>query len=534
MRTRILAATFVAATAAVASGQTSELGRIDFPTSGAPAAQERFVRGVLLLHSFEYDDAAEEFRAAQKAEPGFAMAYWGEAMTKNHPLWMDRDAEGARKILSALGPTREARLAKAPTPREKGYLDAVEALYAEGEKAQRDAAYAEAMRRLHEEFPADLEAQSFYALALLGSCERDRDFAVYMKAAALAEEVFAKNPTHPGAAHYLIHSYDDPVHAPLGLRPARVYARIAPAAAHALHMPSHIFLASGMWDDVVASNEASFAAADARVERRHLSVDERNFHALFWLEYAYLQQGRVADARRLLATMEADAKKSGSNRARSSFGAMRAAYAVETECRADLPATDGREPRDLFVAGYCGWKRGDADAIAAALAGLPADGAGKADGAGSSHANAHGAAMGGYGPGPGVAGVFRMQLEAMRLAVKGDPGAAVARAREAAEAEGRLSFEFGPPVVVKPSRELAGELLLAQKKAPEAQKEFAAALRQAPGRSLSLGGLVTAATTAHDDAAAKEASRRLSENRRRSGTGNRAAGSAATPGDAPR
>jgi tetratricopeptide (TPR) repeat protein len=529
MRIRILATTFVAAAAAVASAQTGELGRIDFPTSGAPAAQERFVRGVLLLHSFEYDDAAEEFQAAQKADPGFAMAYWGEAMTKNHPLWMDRDAEAARKILSALGPTREARLAKAPTAREKGYLDAVETLYAEGEKAERDAAYAEAMGRLHEQFPPDLEAQSFYALALLGSCERDRDFAVYMKGAALAEDVFAKNPMHPGAVHYLIHSYDDPVHAPLGLRPARVYARIAPAAAHALHMPSHIFLASGMWDDVVASNEASFAAADARVARKHLSVDERNFHALFWLEYAYLQQGRVADARRLLATMEADAKKSGSNRTRSSFGAMRAAYAVETECRTDLPATDGKEPRDLFVAGYCGWKRGNADAIAAALAGLPAPGSGKAD-AGSAHM--HGAAMGGYGPGPGVAGVFRVQLEAMHLAAKGNLEAAAARAREAADAEAKLSFEFGPPVVVKPSRELAGELLLAQKKASEAQKEFAAALRQAPGRSLSLGGLVTAATAAHDDAAAKEASRRLSENRRP--TADRAAGSASNPGDAPR
>ncbi|HEY6050853.1 MAG TPA: hypothetical protein VIZ58_06360, partial [Thermoanaerobaculia bacterium] len=436
-----------------------------------------------------------------------------------------------RKVLNALAPTREARLAKAPTAREKGYLEAVETLYAEGEKAERDAAYAEAMRRLHEAFPADLEAQSFYALALLGSCERDRDFAVYMKGAALAEEVFAKNPMHPGAAHYLIHSYDDPVHAPLGLRPARVYARIAPAAAHALHMPSHIFLASGMWEDVVASNEASFAAADARVARKHLSVDERNFHALFWLEYAYLQQGRVADARRLLATMEADAKKSGSGRTRSSFGAMRAAYAVETECRGDLPPTDGREPRDLFVAGYCGWKKGDAGAIAAALDGLPAEGSGRGE-AGSSHAHGGAAPMGGYGAGPGVAGVFRAQLEAMRLAAKGDLAAAAARAREAAEMEAKLSFEFGPPVVVKPSRELAGELLLAQKKASDAQKEFAASLRQAPGRSLSLGGLVTAATAAHDDAVAKEASRRLSENRRPAT--DRAAGSASTPADAPR
>ena len=501
MRIGMLAAIFIAA-AAGASGQTGDLGKIDFPTSGAPAAQERFVRGALLLHSFEYDDSAEEFRAAQKADPGFAMAYWGEAMTKNHPLWMDRDAEGARKILERLAPTPEARLAKAPTAREKMYLQAVETLFADGEKTERDAAYSEAMRRLHEAFPADLEAQTFYALALLGSCERDRDYAVYMKGAALAEEVFAKNPLHPGAVHYLIHSYDDPVHAPLGLRPARVYAKIAPAAAHALHMPSHIFLASGMWDDVVASNEASFAAADARVERKHLSVDDRNFHALYWLEYAYLQQGRVADARRLLATMEADAKKSGSGRTRSSFGAMRAAYAVETGCRPDLPPSEGREPRDLFVAGYCGWKRGDAKAIDAALASLPAPSPPAASGAvadatgGSGHAHGGASApMSGYGAGPDVTTVFRMELEALRLAAKGDPADAAARAREAAEAESRLSFEFGPPVVVKPSRELAGELLLAAKKPADARKEFELSLRQAPGRSLSLAGLAAAAGT---------------------------------------
>ncbi|MEO8433197.1 MAG: hypothetical protein ABI592_16965, partial [Acidobacteriota bacterium] len=284
-------ATLLFGAAAALGAEAGGLGHIDFPVSAAGPAMDRFQRGVLLLHSFEYADASEEFRAAQEADPGFAMSFWGEAMTKNHPLWMERDAEGARAILSRLGPTRATRLAKAPTPREKGYLDAVEELFAEGEKKDRDLAYADAMRRLHESFPDDLEATAFYALSLLGSCESDRDYAVYMRGAALAEEVFARNPQHPGAAHYLIHSYDDPIHAPLGLRPARVYAKIAKDAAHALHMPSHIFLASGMWDDVVSSNEASRDAADARVRRKKLGVDERNFHAIFWLEYAYLQQG---------------------------------------------------------------------------------------------------------------------------------------------------------------------------------------------------------------------------------------------------
>ncbi len=202
------------------------------------------------------------------------MAYWGEAMTFNHPLWMEQDAGAARKALEKLAPTPEARLAKAPTEREKMYLSAVEALYGKGDKAANDKDYAEAMRRLHEKFPEDENAAAFYSLALLGTCEGKRDYPTYMKAAAVAEEVFAKNPLHPGAVHYLIHSYDDPVHAPLGMRAARVYAKIAPAAGHALHMPSHIFFASGMWEEAAASNEAAWKASLDRADRKKLGPDD--------------------------------------------------------------------------------------------------------------------------------------------------------------------------------------------------------------------------------------------------------------------
>ncbi|MEO8191417.1 MAG: hypothetical protein ABI682_13835 [Acidobacteriota bacterium] len=498
------------------TGQTGDLGRIDFPTSGSASAQGRFVRGVLLLHSFEYDDAAEEFQAAEAAEPGFVMAYWGEAMTANHPIWMQRDAAKARAALEKLGLTREARLAKAPTARERAYLDAVETLYAEGEKRDRDLAYAGAMQRLHEAYPDDLEAKTFYALALLGTSQPNRDFTIYMKAAGLAEEVFATNPLHPGAVHYLIHSYDDPVHAPLGLRPARVYAKIAPAAAHALHMPSHIFLATGMWSDVVSSNEASVAAADGRVARRKLGVDERNFHALQWLEYARLQQGRFGEARRLLSMMEGDAKTSGSERALGSLSLMRAAYAIETGCAGDALRLEGKAPRDVFVSGFCAWKRGDAQGIASALAALPAltaTGAPAEDGA---HAHG-GGGMGGYGSvvhAASVAAVLRRELEALDLVQKGKTAAAIARAREAAAGEDAMSFEFGPPAVIKPAHELLGELLAAQGKAEDAQKEFEVSLAHAPGRSLSLAGLARAASAAKNNAVAQEALRRLAANRR--------------------
>ena len=156
------------------------------------------------------------------------------------------------------------------------------------------------MRRMHEKYPADDEVTSFYALALLGTSHDGRDFSIYMRAAAIVEQVYSKNPQHPGAAHYLIHSYDDPIHAPLGLRYADAYSKIAPAASHALHMPSHIYFAMGMWDESAAINERSVKAADARREEKKLDVDARGFHALLWLVYGYTQQGRYDEARGIL------------------------------------------------------------------------------------------------------------------------------------------------------------------------------------------------------------------------------------------
>src|SRR5262245_21974403 len=163
--------------------QTNDLGKIDFPTSGSPQAQELFLRGVLLLHSFEYEDAAEAFREAQKLDPGFAMAYWGEAMTYNHPVWVEVDVERGKAALNKLGATPQERLSKATTKREKSYLKAVEILYGEGDKKSRDLAYAASMQKLHQEYPDDLEAAAFYSLALLGSSESKRDYAIYMRAA---------------------------------------------------------------------------------------------------------------------------------------------------------------------------------------------------------------------------------------------------------------------------------------------------------------------------------------------------------------
>jgi hypothetical protein len=322
---------------ATAVAQT-EVGEVSFANSGAPAAQEPFLRGLALLHDFEYSDAAAEFRKAQAADPGFAMAYWGEAMTSNPPVWMQQDPAAARAALGRLGATPEARLAKAKTERERDYLRAVEILYGDGAKEERDFRYSDAMAALHQRYPDDVDATAFYALSLLGTAHQGRDFAIYMRSAALLEEVFPTHQHHPGVLHYLIHSYDDPIHAPLGLRAARLYGGVAPNAGHALHMTSHIFVALGLWDDVIAANERAMRVVDQQ-RAAHGQGPKACGHYPTWLHYALLQErrfdeaARQLDACRRMAAAELSAAPASLDPDNSSVGSyveMRVVQALET------------------------------------------------------------------------------------------------------------------------------------------------------------------------------------------------------------
>ena len=444
--------------------RAQDLGDVSFATSAGPTAQQQFLKGLLELHSFEYDDAREDFQAAAKTEPGFAMAYWGQAMTYNHPLWQQQDAEAARAVLKQVPANAKAN------ERERLYLDAVRALYGDGEKPRRDAVYAEAMRGIHEKYPEDADAACFYALALLGSTEGKRDFAVYMRAAAVLEEVFAAHPRHPGAAHYLIHSYDDPAHAPLGLRAARVYASLAPAAEHAQHMPSHIFLALGMWDAVVASNETSWSVSEERVVRKKLGVEELGYHALYWLEYGYLQQGRYREARRTLGIVEENAQRSSSPRVRSALLFMRAAYLAETgqwtsavQLADSSVLTEAAKATDIFINAMAQLESGPGGGTAAAVKSLRGDSL--------------------------ASQVMADELESALRMKEGKVEAALAHAASAASAEDGLNFEFGPPLPVIPAHEFYGQMLLRSGRTKEAAAQFQAALQRTPGRTHSLLGL---------------------------------------------
>lgn len=488
-----------------ASAQSAGLGRISFPTSGPADAQSHFLRGVLFLHSFEYREAREEFAQARKIAPDFAMAYWGEAMTYNEPLWFAQDRDGALAALKRLGATPAQRLAKAPTEREKSYVRAVETLFGAGAKEARDLAYSTAMRDLHRAYPEDDEAAAFYALSLVGTCHRGRDFRVYMQAAAVVEEVFARNQQHPGALHYLIHCYDDPIHAPLGLRAARIYANVAPEAAHALHMPSHIFFASGMWDEAVKSNEDAWAASVQKAKRRGAPIEAGGYHSLWWLSYAYLQQGRYQEARRTLRLMEQVASPDALPLVRFHLVQMRAAFAIDTgepyiastrTSDLDLPAVGA----DLLAAGLSALnhgRRADADAALAGLRGMR-------ERAGAPVASDAHAGYGHSYPGDAQAvEIMESELAALLMMTDGNAKEAIGLMKKAVELEDRMAFEFGPPVPPKPAHELFGEILLQLGQPQLARVQFELALLRTPRRALSLMGLARAYSQSGDRAAAQ-------------------------------
>jgi len=469
-----------------------QLGTITFPTSAPAAAQASFLRGVLFLHSFEYESAATAFRESQREAPSFAMAYWGEAMTYTHPVWNEQDVGKARDVLSRLAPTAEARRAKAQTPREQMFMDAIELLYGQGSKPRRDTLYASAMERLAAAHPADDESQSFYALALLGLSQGIRDVPTYLRAGAIAEGVLKRNENHPGGAHYTIHAYDDPINAPRGLYAARLYSKIAPAAPHAQHMTTHIFLAMGLWDDVVSQNIVASGHDHGQWQAGHYTA---------WLGYGYVQQGRFDEARKHLVTVHTNYRRTTRRGEEPSLLSMRAQYIINSERWTDSVLQWSLDAPNAGVVARV------IDAFASAYAARKAGNRAKA----REHyeellRRARGTMVAdGYSANGSVTDVLNRQMRGLFRLDEPDTASALALLREAAKIEDAIPMEFGPPDVVKPSHELLGEVLLELKRPAEAQREFARALELAPGRARSLLGLGRAALAAGDKAAARKA-----------------------------
>jgi len=409
----------------------------------------------------------------------------------NHPLFASApDDENPRAVLERLGATPEARLAKAPTDREKGFLQAVEILWGEGEYNDRRVAYMEAMLRLHERFPDDDEVAAFTAVAMLSAARalNDRTFRYEMRAGAIALKVFGGNPNHPGAPHYAIHSFDDPTHAPLALPAALRYAEIAPAVSHARHMPTHIFIQHGMWQLVSDHNQSAYDAARALWQPGDSVGD--GVHALDWGQYGDLQLGDYAKARTWMERLQMVADQSdGQARAVNSQGLLRARYVVETEEWDVVPVTEDLSAPELLATGLSAVKTGELDTAEQAIVRL-------ADLAGDNQS----------------ARIMHREVAAMLALARGDGDGAVAMMDEALDVVADMRLPNGAASPVKPPYELYGEVLLALDQPEAALEKFETSLGRMPGRSRSLLGAARAASAVGDRTGATDYYRTLLSN----------------------
>jgi tetratricopeptide (TPR) repeat protein len=392
-------------------------------------------------------------------------------------------------------------------------VEQLQLLYGEGDRQARDQAYAEAMEKIYREYPDDLEAAAFYALALLGSVQPQDPAALQtrMRAGAIAMEAYRKEPNHAGAAHYILHAFDDPNHAILALPPAQRYAEIAPDAPHALHMPSHIFLQLGMWEEAAKSNEASWAASKKWVEQNNLSIAKHDYHSLHWLIYTYLQQGRHDDAEALLKLMQASLAEGPKNDPMfQGYGAfiyasMASAFVIETE-RWELaeklfaPLQKNVQLRSaaekpgpfqalakyvqalaIFTPGFSAAKQGSPDAQKG-ITELQA----MRKQAGKEAVPALGMTL------SDLLEIQRLEVAAAASAAKGDLAEAIKTMQKATAVEASIEPPPGPPPLIKPANELLGEILLLAKRPKEAGEQFEIALLWHKNRAHALIGAARA------------------------------------------
>ena len=461
---------------------TLKLGTVHFPTSGSEAAQRYFVQGVAALHNFTYYDAGILFRAAQAVDPDFAMAYWGEALTHTATVWQrypggQQHRDEAIEVLNRLGATPEARAAKAPTALEKGFVAAAEALYlGDADKAARDQAYFRAMRDLSGQHPDHEEALAFYCVSRLAATRSQQG---RRGAAAVALELLMRNPAHPGAFRCLIHSVDNAERAPFGLVATRRYTETAPDTHAAYHMPAHIFIQLGRWNEASRHSERAIALAREWIERRGLDiaeVDDHTYgHLLDYLQYSLLQEGRYRDAKALVDEVRADYEDSGKAAAiRFKVASTSARYLIETEQwddaaeLAELAKAEGfaQAPAVLLAVGIGAVQTGDLELAREAAAGLER-----------------------AGP---EASVMAQEVSALIHLSEGDEATALRLLGEAARTTHATDLPLGPANPMKPVLELYGEVLLKLGRPQEALEQFEAALLRRPGRPASLLGVTQA------------------------------------------
>jgi len=482
-----------------AGPETEKFGTVSFPTSCAAASQAGITRGVALLHSFDYTRANQQFGQIAKDDPSCAMAHWGVAMTDYRELWGIPEESEIRHGAEEMAKARAA--AASATPREQAYIAALSAFFAPADVSfgQRALAYADKMDELHKAFPDDVEGAAFDALAILASVPpTDTSLTRERQALAILVPLFASHPDHPGLAHYIIHTCDTPALAQDGLAAAREYASIAPSSPHALHMPGHIFARLGLWQEDIASNQASVAASERAEAEGHPGAAHQ-MHAEEFLVYAWLQTGEEDKARAMTARMREigkhmmampgmdDMKGSGN----FFDNELRAVTAMELhewkELSKQLPAPGSRPHAAMMTywgQGIGAGHIGDVKAAKAALQGFDK--------------GLEALKKTPYADYEETMKVKRQEVEAWLIHAEGRDDDAVATLRAAADQQDKL----GQMEVDIPAREMLGDMLLLLHRPEEALAEYRIALTLSPHR---LNGLLSAGQAAEQSGHADEA-----------------------------
>jgi len=485
-----------------------KLGTVNFTSSCSPKAQKQFNQAVAWLHSFEYEEAEKAFTETAATDPQCGMAYWGIAMSNYHPLWVPPTPAELKKGWSAV---EKAKASGTKTPREQDYIAAIEIFYKDHDKLDhrtRAFAYSDAMKQLHTRNPTDREAGVFYALSLIatGMMSPGKTYEREKQAAQILNDVLAREPQHPGVSHYLIHSYDYPALAQLALPAARSYAKIAPASAHAQHMPSHIFTRLGLWPEAIGSNLDAQAAAKAFATRNKMSgAWDEQLHAMDYLAYAYLQRAQDKHAAGVLDELKKIQKVEPQTfKVAYAYTAIPARYALERRQWSEAAKlTLAEEEWKDFPWQRFPWATAHihfARAIGAARSGDITTARTEVDKL-VSIKQALNEVKGEYNWAKQV-DIQRMMALAWLQHAEGKDEEALRQLREAADLDDATDKHPVTPGSIFPAREQLGELLLELKQPAAALKEFEASFRNTPERFNGLYGAARAAKMAGDQKAA--------------------------------
>ncbi len=488
---------------------SEKLGDVNFVVSCTPQAQKHFNHAVAWLHSFEYEEAANAFNSVAATDPRCGMAYWGIAMTSYHPLWAAPTADELKRGWSAI---EKAKQIGATTQRERDYIAALELFYKDSDKLDhrtRTFAYHDAMKRLYESNPADQEAAVFYSLSLIatGTMSNDKSYAREKEAAQILNRVLARQPQHPGVAHYLIHSYDYPPLAQLALPAARSYAKIAPASAHAQHMPSHIFIRLGLWQEAIRSNLDAEASAKVFAMRNKMTgAWDEQLHAMDYLAYAYLQGAQDKQALGVLEeVLQLKSAEPQTFKVAYAFAAIPARYVLERKrwdeaTKLTLPPnTTGTFPWAKF-----GWAEAHIH-FARALGFARTGDVGSAQRELDQLATLRDALVIGKGEYDWAKQVeIERQIAAAWVAyAEGKKDESLQLMRAVADLDDVTDKHPVTPGAILPAREQLGELLLELNQPAAALAEFETSLRSAPERFNGVYGAARAASLAADEKKAR-------------------------------